>query len=80
MQAPTPTFLTAEGGQPRNCPECQAVMLHVGAHGLLLDSCRKHGFWFDRDELAPLLEKVGNTPDRDYSFWEALIDFLELAS
>ncbi len=42
----------------RPCPRCAAIMNRYNyAHisGVVLDSCKGHGIWFDRDELRQVL-------------------------
>lgn len=65
----TPTFAwDHEKPSSRKCPQCRAPM--VGCRVVLeiegevahprpeLDRCAAHGVWFDREELAKVLEKV----------------------
>lgn len=43
------------------CPECSQLMNRVNfAHcsGVVVDSCKGHGTWFDRDELAQIVEFI----------------------
>lgn len=45
----------------RKCPVCTQVMNRVNyarISGVILDSCREHGLWFDRDELRRVLAFV----------------------
>ncbi len=40
------------------CPECAQVMHRVnfaGCSGVIVDWCRDHGTWFDRDELRQVV-------------------------
>ncbi|HXE59861.1 MAG TPA: zinc ribbon domain-containing protein [Gemmatimonadaceae bacterium] len=44
-----------------NCPECHKVMNRVNfAHssGIIIDVCKKHGVWFEKDELHGVLDFV----------------------
>jgi len=44
-----------------HCPECQKVMNRVHfAHssGIVIDVCKKHGVWFEKDELRGVLDFV----------------------
>ena len=43
------------------CPECLQLMNRINfAHcsGVILDLCKKHGIWFDRDELNRIVEFI----------------------
>jgi Zn-finger nucleic acid-binding protein len=43
------------------CPECHQLMNRVNfAHcsGVVVDVCKGHGTWFDRDELAEIIEFI----------------------
>ena len=43
------------------CPQCSQLMNRVNfAHysGVIIDVCRKHGVWFDRDELSRIVEFI----------------------
>lgn len=43
------------------CPQCRQLMNRVNfAHcsGVVVDSCKGHGTWFDRDELAQIVEFI----------------------
>jgi Zn-finger nucleic acid-binding protein len=45
------------------CPECNQLMNRVNfAHcsGVVVDVCKGHGTWFDRDELQQIVEFVGS--------------------
>jgi Zn-finger nucleic acid-binding protein len=61
------------------CPECAMLMNRVnfaGCSGVIVDACKGHGTWFDKDELRQIvgfiraggLEKAR---DRDMARWEA---------
>ena len=43
------------------CPECHEFMNRVNfarCSGVILDVCRRHGSWFDRDELRRIVEFI----------------------
>ncbi|MFH0899858.1 MAG: zf-TFIIB domain-containing protein [Pseudomonadota bacterium] len=43
------------------CPECGEMMTRQNfgkCSGVIIDSCRSHGIWFDRDELRRIVEFV----------------------
>jgi Zn-finger nucleic acid-binding protein len=43
------------------CPECHTLMNRVnfaGHSGVIIDVCRGHGTWFDRDELQHIVEFI----------------------
>jgi Zn-finger nucleic acid-binding protein len=43
------------------CPECGKLMNRLnfaGYSGIILDLCRPHGLWFDRDELRRIIEFI----------------------
>ena len=45
----------------RLCPFCDKLMYrrnYARRSGVIIDSCREHGFWFDADELPGVLEWV----------------------
>ena len=45
------------------CPECDQVMNRTNfakRSGIIIDSCRGHGTWFDADELPRVVEFVMN--------------------
>jgi Zn-finger nucleic acid-binding protein len=47
---------------PIACPSCGAKMEPTSIHGVALDWCRKHGLWFDAQELEIALQRVAD-PD-----------------
>jgi Zn-finger nucleic acid-binding protein len=61
------------------CPVCAKLMNRVNfAHGsgIILDICKPHGAWFDRDELRRVVEfiRAGGldaSRERDREIWEA---------
>src|SRR5262245_767080 len=43
------------------CPECSQLMNRVNfarCSGVIVDVCKKHGIWFDRDELSRIVEFI----------------------
>ncbi len=45
------------------CPECETIMNRTNfakRSGILIDTCRGHGTWFDADELTRIVEFVMN--------------------
>ena len=45
------------------CPECKKLMNHknfANSSGIILDWCRDHGSWFDRNELQRIVEFIRN--------------------
>jgi Zn-finger nucleic acid-binding protein len=43
------------------CPECQQLMNRANfarCSGVIIDLCKNHGIWFDRDELSRIIEFV----------------------
>ncbi len=54
----TPPAVALEAVQYRPCPACHQRMNRVNyAHrsGVILDVCKQHGLWFDKDELRRVL-------------------------
>lgn len=46
-----------------HCPECAKVMNRVNfahASGIVIDVCKKHGVWFEKDELRGVLDFVAH--------------------
>lgn len=41
------------------CIACGDAMEPLRVHGIAIDRCRPHGFWFDRDELQAVLHASG---------------------
>ena len=44
-----------------NCPRCAVAMMRFeygGTSCVHIDACREHGIWFDRDELARVMQFV----------------------
>jgi Zn-finger nucleic acid-binding protein len=55
---PAPPVMALEPVRYRPCPACQQRMNRVNyakRSGVILDVCRAHGLWFDRDELHQVL-------------------------
>lgn len=43
------------------CPECSQLMNRINfarCSGVVVDVCRQHGSWFDRDELTSIIEFI----------------------
>lgn len=43
------------------CPECSQLMNRINfarCSGVILDTCKGHGTWFDRDELSHIVEFI----------------------
>jgi len=43
------------------CPECAQLMNRVNfarCSGVIIDICKRHGIWFDRDELSRIVEFI----------------------
>jgi len=43
------------------CPECSQLMNRANfasCSGVIVDLCKKHGIWFDRDELSRIIEFI----------------------
>lgn len=58
--APAPAA-GAEAVRYLPCPECAALMNRVNfarCSGVIIDVCRDHGSWFDRDELRRIVEFI----------------------
>lgn len=49
----------------RTCPHCNARMDAFSLNRVPIDQCFTHGFWFDRDELAKVLQ--GNTSPEQFA-------------
>jgi len=59
--APEGNVRTGSPVQYVPCPECSQLMNRINfAHcsGVILDLCKKHGIWFDRDELSRIVEFI----------------------
>jgi Zn-finger nucleic acid-binding protein len=45
------------------CPECSQLMNRINfarCSGVIVDLCKKHGTWFDRDELSRIVEFIND--------------------
>jgi Zn-finger nucleic acid-binding protein len=45
------------------CPECSQLMNRMNfarCSGVIVDVCKKHGTWFDRDELSSIVEFISD--------------------
>jgi len=43
------------------CPQCKQLMNRANfarCSGVIIDVCKKHGIWFDRDELSKIIEFI----------------------
>jgi Zn-finger nucleic acid-binding protein len=43
------------------CPDCAQLMNRINfarCSGVIVDLCKKHGIWFDRDELTRIVEFI----------------------
>jgi Zn-finger nucleic acid-binding protein len=65
LGAPSPLPKHAAGGHDRvryvPCPECGQLMNRVNfarCSGVVVDVCKGHGTWFDRDELRQIVEFI----------------------
>ena len=73
-----PQHFTLDGVRYVPCPVCGKLMNRVNfAHGsgIILDMCKTHGVWFDRDELRCIVEFIRaggleKSRDRDRQIWE----------
>ena len=62
-----PKEATVSGREPNKvryvpCPECSQLMNRVNfarCSGVVVDVCKGHGTWFDRDELRQIVEFIG---------------------
>ncbi len=58
---PARVELTLEEVRYLHCPECHTLMNRVnfaGRSGVIVDTCRGHGTWFDRNELQNIVEFI----------------------
>jgi Zn-finger nucleic acid-binding protein len=52
-----------EARSPLPCPDCTEPMEPLSVFGISLDVCKKrHGIWFDANELASLLFRAARPP------------------
>lgn len=45
------------------CPDCKQLMNRANfarCSGVIIDLCKQHGIWFDRDELSTIIEFIRN--------------------
>lgn len=61
--SPAPRGEVSESGNVRYvpCPECGQLMNRINfarCSGVIVDICRGHGSWFDRDELTRIIEFI----------------------
>lgn len=76
-----PFFEGRTGGQSRTCPDCRTPLARADLFHVPVDVCtaHEHGVWFDKDELAQVLERVGveepAPPEPPTSFTTLLADF-----
>lgn len=61
--SPAPRGELSEGGKVRYapCPECSQLMNRINfarCSGVIVDICKGHGSWFDRDELTRIVEFI----------------------
>lgn len=81
VEGARPFFQERAGGESRMCPDCQTPMSRADLFGVPVEVCtaREHGVWFDKDELAQALERVGvedpAPPEPPTSFTTLLADF-----
>lgn len=58
---PSPLELTLAPVRYLRCPDCRTLMNRVNfakRSGVIVDTCRGHGTWFDRDELRHIVEFI----------------------
>jgi Zn-finger nucleic acid-binding protein len=63
IASPAPTHAVRETSKVHYvpCPECSQLMNRMNfarCSGVIVDVCKKHGTWFDRDELSHIVEFV----------------------
>lgn len=61
--SPAPTSAVLQTGKVRYlpCPECNQLMNRINfarCSGVIVDICKGHGTWFDRDELSRIVEFI----------------------
>ena len=74
----TPLLTTLDEVRYRPCPICRTLMNRINfseRSGVIIDICRGHGTWFDRDELRRIVEfiRAGGLEAaraRDLQHWE----------
>jgi Zn-finger nucleic acid-binding protein len=58
---PARVQLTLDEVRYLHCPKCHTLMNRVnfaGRSGVIIDTCRGHGTWFDRDELQHIVDFI----------------------
>ena len=65
MASHAPTNATGEKSKVNYvpCPECSQLMNRMNfarCSGVIVDICKQHGTWFDRDELSRIVEFIGD--------------------
>jgi len=58
---PERAVLTLDEVRYLHCPECHTLMNRVnfaGRSGVIIDACRGHGTWFDRNELQRIIDFI----------------------
>jgi Zn-finger nucleic acid-binding protein len=61
LHAPTSAALETNKVNYVPCPECSQLMNRMNfarCSGVIVDICKKHGTWFDRDELSRIVEFI----------------------
>jgi Zn-finger nucleic acid-binding protein len=63
--SPAPTHQAALGGEDKiryvPCPQCGQLMNRINfarCSGVIVDVCKGHGTWFDRDELSQIVQFI----------------------
>jgi Zn-finger nucleic acid-binding protein len=61
--SPAPTNVVSETSKVNYvaCPECSQLMNRINfarCSGVIVDICKGHGTWFDRDELSRIVEFI----------------------
>jgi Zn-finger nucleic acid-binding protein len=61
--SPAPTKLVQDADKVRYvpCPECKQLMNRINfarCSGVVVDICKGHGTWFDREELSRIVEFI----------------------
>ena len=63
LASPAPTLEVRETSKIKyvQCPECSQLMNRINfarCSGVIVDVCKGHGTWFDRDELSRIVEFI----------------------
>lgn len=63
VASPAPTHAVNEANEVHYvpCPECSQLMNRINfarCSGVIVDVCKHHGTWFDRDELSRIVEFI----------------------